>query len=246
MKIRYIHVLTFSISLIILTGSIRLSAEEKYAWTTAESGLRVRDNASLNAKKIGLIPYNSKVIILEEKGEELTIAGKKGKWTKVKSREAEGWVFGGFLAHSMETGFEEKAEKLYNTLKENKSLGSFMSNNGVKLVYHADNRCDGSTDGEIKSVKPEMIDKDLDLDLVNDGQGWMEECAENKITKFTRKFNLRKEAMEWMSYSNPPYYDEGKSTLSISSEQYHLQFLFKEKDGDYKVYEIKFSDEDPG
>lgn len=246
MKTQYVLALFFLFLILFLPAqNNNILGAEKYAWTTAENGLRVRDDASVTGKKTALIPYNTRVIILEEKSGDITIGGQKGRWTRIKSGNLTGWVFGGFLSAHMAGGFKEKAQSLYKAIKRKESISQYMSKN-IILVYHADNRCSGNTDGKIKLIKPAMIDGAVELSLVRDGKGWLEECAENKVTKFTKKFDLRKEIHEWISDSNSPTYDEKKLSMEFGSEQYHIQFLFNKEGNDFAVYEIKYSDEDPG
>ncbi len=70
-------------------------SEFRFVW--AKGGLRLRKNSTLKSKIVTLLPNGSKVGILEEKGKILKIAGKKGKWTKVKYKKHIGWAFGGFI-----------------------------------------------------------------------------------------------------------------------------------------------------
>lgn len=77
-----------------------------YRWITAGPGLRMRNSPSLQGKKLLVIPYGSMVELLEERGALLTIAGESGYWTKVRWRDIEGWVFGGFLSKRYELDME--------------------------------------------------------------------------------------------------------------------------------------------
>ena len=70
---------------------------QKTAVTTARDGLRLRAAPGLRAKIKGLIPHNSPVRVLQERGRRVSIQGKKGRWTKVNWNGSTGWVFGGFL-----------------------------------------------------------------------------------------------------------------------------------------------------
>lgn len=86
-----------------------LSTSKNIKYVLANSGLRIRDVASTKGKKLGTIPENTGIEVLEETGEEITISNKTGKWTKVKWKNKEGWVFGGFLGTKEE--FEERNKK---------------------------------------------------------------------------------------------------------------------------------------
>lgn len=73
------------------------TVEEEYRRIDAEAGLRMRDKPGVDGEKIVTIPYRSRVTLLKELEEELTISEATGRWSRVKWKEYEGWVFGGFL-----------------------------------------------------------------------------------------------------------------------------------------------------
>ena len=90
MKVAIVLLFFFSFSVLHGSSSSR--------WISASKGLRMRDKPSLKGKKIGVIPFNTKVTFLEEKGANIVLVGRKGRWTKVKWDKKRGWVFGGFLS----------------------------------------------------------------------------------------------------------------------------------------------------
>jgi|GEM_PF-4292998 len=67
-------------------------------WVTAEPGLRMREAPNEKAKKIVTIPYGEEVIFIEETGDEITVSGATGRWTRIEWNGKTGWVFGGFLS----------------------------------------------------------------------------------------------------------------------------------------------------
>ena len=79
-----------------------------YAFVDASSGLRVRDDASLNARKIGVVYDRMKVKILEV-GPKVTIDGISSNWIRIllpvesikQRRTVSGWVFGGYLSEKL-------------------------------------------------------------------------------------------------------------------------------------------------
>lgn len=79
-----------------------------YAFVDASSGLRVRDGASLNAKKIGVVYDRMKLKILEV-GPKVTIDGISSNWIRIllpvesikERRTVSGWVFGGYLTEKL-------------------------------------------------------------------------------------------------------------------------------------------------
>jgi hypothetical protein len=59
--------------------------------------LKIRQEPTQTAKQIGLAPKGSTLELLEEIGDEITISGATGKWSKVKYKGKTGYAFGGFL-----------------------------------------------------------------------------------------------------------------------------------------------------
>ncbi len=66
-------------------------------YVNAQSGLRLRENPDIESKIILIIPFSGQVVVIEEKKEIVNFENINGKWTKVKYKNIEGWVFGGFL-----------------------------------------------------------------------------------------------------------------------------------------------------
>ena len=75
-----------------------LLADNKYFYTTATSGLRIRKEPSINSLKMGLIPFGTKIKTLEKSKNVDTISGKKSHWYRIKYKNLNGWVFGNFLS----------------------------------------------------------------------------------------------------------------------------------------------------
>ena len=79
-----------------------------YKYVEASSGLRVRDNASLSANKIGVVYDRMKVKVVEL-GPKVTIDGISSNWVKIvmplesfkKKTSVTGWVFGGYLTDKL-------------------------------------------------------------------------------------------------------------------------------------------------
>jgi hypothetical protein len=67
-------------------------------WVTADAGLKLRSGPGTDYDTITVIPYAEKVNLSKEEEEVLTIGGVKGKWSEVRWKNNDGWVFGGFLA----------------------------------------------------------------------------------------------------------------------------------------------------
>ncbi|MCG8573170.1 MAG: SH3 domain-containing protein, partial [Spirochaetes bacterium] len=71
---------------------------KNYMFINTTHGLNLREKPTTKSKKITTIPYQSKVILLDENGPEETIYEKEGKWVKIQFKKNTGWVFGPFLS----------------------------------------------------------------------------------------------------------------------------------------------------
>ncbi len=92
---RIIFFCMFIFTLAFITYTANSESEERFA--DAKAGLVMRETPAASGKKICVIPNGEVVDLIEETGESVTIAGKSGKWSKVKWNDTTGWVFGGFL-----------------------------------------------------------------------------------------------------------------------------------------------------
>lgn len=124
---------------------------------TAENGINIRENPILESKRIGSIPFGSKIDILETTNEELKIKdnGKeiKGNWVKIKTYNYPyyysegiefGYVFNGFLKKEkefileLEKKMQEYPEfKNYELVKESNPFvlnGDFFGDNIKDIV----------------------------------------------------------------------------------------------------------------
>ena len=84
------------LALVFITCTERTDRVTRYV--NATGGLRMRESPDLNSKRILTIPDSSPIEIIEAQSEAITIDGKEGRWTKVKFKTTEGWVFGAYLA----------------------------------------------------------------------------------------------------------------------------------------------------
>lgn len=84
---------------IFLLNNSTLSAKDAYQkkTVTTKSGLNLRETADAAGKKKGVIPFGETVEITETNPAEVTIAGKTGRWVKVKWKKLDGWAFDAFL-----------------------------------------------------------------------------------------------------------------------------------------------------
>lgn len=86
--------------LLAVASILFLLAQAAFADTAvvkSPAGLRIRSGPFLEAEKLGVIPHGTAVTVMEVKEPEITVAGVRGRWTKVRWEKTDGWVFGGFL-----------------------------------------------------------------------------------------------------------------------------------------------------
>jgi hypothetical protein len=85
-----------------LVMNVAILCAQQEAYVAAESGLTIRENPDVSAKKLGKLPYGEAIGILEETDIKLVVvdAGEKvsGEWVKVASRNHTGYVFNGYLS----------------------------------------------------------------------------------------------------------------------------------------------------
>ena len=67
-------------------------------WTSAESGLRLREGPGLDFAQKEMIPLGSEVEITSCANDTVTLEGKLGRWCLVLYHEREGYCFSGFLS----------------------------------------------------------------------------------------------------------------------------------------------------
>lgn len=115
MTIIIIRLLFISIATMLINCEKSDSAVTMYA--IAKSGLIIRSDATTSSKKNGAIPFGAAVQIKSQKKDQVTISGKKGRWTRIEYDGIDGWVFGGFLSANppakpeKETSTQSEAKK---------------------------------------------------------------------------------------------------------------------------------------
>lgn len=72
----------------------------KDLYVNARDGLRLRAAADQTGAVLDLVPYGTKVTILEEGPAIVTIGGASGRWCRVQWNGKTGWVFGGLLKNA--------------------------------------------------------------------------------------------------------------------------------------------------
>ncbi|WP_167883693.1 DUF1566 domain-containing protein [Leptospira ognonensis] len=125
-----------TILLIILLGIIfqcNKNPIENRAFVDASGGLRIRSTSDQNSAILTTIPDKAELIIIEEKGDVFEISGRKGKWTKVKYKQFEGWVFGGFIKYPL------NEDQTKNSNINSDSITDFNLNNDGTVTNKKDN-----------------------------------------------------------------------------------------------------------
>ena len=84
-------------------------------YVNAQAGLRVRNQPDLNSDRIGLLDDQSKVYVITEYENSVSIDGIDGRWTFVVTDYIEGWVFGGFLSQTPRTA---TGGKIFATMED--------------------------------------------------------------------------------------------------------------------------------
>lgn len=110
-------------------GLNHLSAQD-LAYVTADSGLTVREQPHVNARKVGKLYYGEALTITETTQHNLVIkeAGEtiEGQWVKIQTPSIAGYVFNGYLsAHKMPKTIEFNHRGLRLKLKHLNSTDEF-------------------------------------------------------------------------------------------------------------------------
>ena len=101
--------LLYATSILTLTFS-KISHADWYM-STAEPTLTVRDSSEVSAKKIGSIPVNGKVNVIERTNKKEFISGRTGEWVKIEWDNSFGYVFDSFLVPVEQTANSNSANK---------------------------------------------------------------------------------------------------------------------------------------
>ncbi|PKL33703.1 MAG: hypothetical protein CVV45_06520 [Spirochaetae bacterium HGW-Spirochaetae-10] len=116
---------------------------------TAEGGLKMREAPDANARVLALVPNRALVEMVEQTGDETEIAGKKGRWTKIRFLDATGWAFGGFLSDAVS---EERKIDLHEVFRNGESITFVYEDtgtmNGTCTAYSWKLHADGSVSAE--------------------------------------------------------------------------------------------------
>ncbi|MBJ2175858.1 hypothetical protein JBL43_16510 [Aureibaculum sp. A20] len=133
-------------------------------------------------------------------------------------------------------------EKFITELKNGKPLASFFADGWI-LIYHEDNRCTGSTDGQLTKLKNNQIDKVLTLKVHTDGDGWG--CDKQEPKNYDFSFSLKKLVKEWNRFVNANYENQEENSVTIlgGGESDYIELFYNANN---LIVKMKYSSEDPG
>lgn len=96
------------------------SSNAEFLWIAVADGVILRESPELQSKKVNIIPYNSRVIYLEEKATPVKLGDSTGKWTKIYWNDTTGWIFSAFLKK------QQVANQKMNTEHSKALVDSFL------------------------------------------------------------------------------------------------------------------------
>lgn len=137
---------------------------------------------------------------------------------------------------------DQKISDFLNSLKTGAKLSPFFTD-GWLLNYHQDNRCDGTTEGEIGNLKSMRIDSEIKLSVKNDGAGWA--CDKKEPKTFDLFFNLNKKVADWDRFEISKHDELEKNVVYIvgSGESDYLKLHYDEN---ALIMKLEYRSEDPG
>lgn len=152
-----------------------------YMWVIAEQGLNLREYPQINSEKIVLMPYDSKVILINDEKVKDTIDKVKGNWVRVKYNDVDGWAFDAYLdfEESKQVNTEDDIEEdttfieiENNIIKRNIAEGDTI--NGLEVVEVIE-YSNSVSQIEIKftgkmSITGELVRREIGAALIPDKQ----------------------------------------------------------------------------
>ncbi|HOT47338.1 MAG TPA: SH3 domain-containing protein [Spirochaetota bacterium] len=93
--------LMFILVLVFVCGCATNSSKQNgmnILYVTSDNGLVLREKPNRQSKRIVVIPYNSRLQVIDGNGPTDTIDNNTGVWIKVRYKDMSGWVFGGYTS----------------------------------------------------------------------------------------------------------------------------------------------------
>lgn len=106
-----------------------------YLYVTASTGLSLREYNNLQSDKIGLMPYGTKVkVINSEKNPTMTIGGIKGGMDEIEFNHKKGFAFNGYLSKFFPPerdisakGYADELQEVYDAVIYTENVGGTAS-----------------------------------------------------------------------------------------------------------------------
>lgn len=167
------------------------SAKTKTQYVTARSGLTIRAQPGQGAKRIGALRYGTAVTVLDHSKGYRVIAGRRGRWVKIKHEGKTGWVFDGYLSlvkpeqpaakkqDSKEAISVAVAKALNQHTKPASALAALLKERG-ELTFQYGVGFSGSTQSEYHGT---LVLKDSGFTETMGGAGSAEKCPAGKPIK---------------------------------------------------------------
>lgn len=145
-------------------------------------------------------------------------------------------------ATEIKTQTDSKTSGFLANLKTGEKLSSFFNDNWI-FIYHEDNRCDGSTDGQIDNLNSTQIDSIIKLQVKNDGDGWA--CDKKEPKTFDLDFDLKKKSKDWDRFEIPNYENQEDNIVYLvgGGESDYLKLHYDNND---LIIKLEYRSEDPG
>lgn len=145
-------------------------------------------------------------------------------------------------ATEIKTQTNSKASGFLMNLKSGEKLNSFFNDNWI-FIYHEDNRCNGSTDGQIDNLKSSQIDSKIKLLVKNDGDGWA--CDKKEPKTYDLEFDLKKKITDWDRFEIQNYENQEENIVFVvgAGESDYLKLYYNDEN---LIVKLEYRSEDPG
>jgi hypothetical protein len=107
----------------------------EYRWIDAPDGMRMRDQPDSSGNTVTVVPSFSKVLLINETGEEITLQNHTGRWSYIEWDGRKGYIFGGYLSR------EEIKPKANNIMVYEKYEFIDDPYNEQYIIFYDDSTC---------------------------------------------------------------------------------------------------------
>jgi len=140
---------------------------------------------------------------------------------------------------------EFKAAELFVTYLMNEEKLQLLFNDNWTFIYHADDRCDGSTDGQISGLSPFKVDEIIRIKVKNNGEVWEWLCDKKEPKEYYLDFSLKEHVKHWDRIKIADYENQEKNIVYINGggESDYIKLYY----GDNSlIVKMEYRKEDPG